>query len=129
MNNAQGSAIYTQMNNENNVATADRHKLIDLLLSGARDNLTQSKQAMIKDDTEAKCLHLSKAFNILDGLRLALDNDKGGDIANNLDQLYEYMQNQIIEANLKNSQEPIDEVMNLLKTIQSGWQGIGEQVS
>lgn len=125
MNNAQGSAIYSQMNNENNVATADRHKLIDLLLSGATDNLTKSKQALIKNDIEAKCQHLSKAFNILDGLRLALDNEKGGEIANNLDQLYEYMQNQIIEANLRNQQEQIDEVMNLLKTIQSGWQGIG----
>lgn len=129
MNNSQGTAIYSKMSNENSVASANRHELINLLLSGAGDNIAKAIQKIQEDNTEAKCQYLSKAFNIIDGLRLALDIEKGGEIATNLDQLYEYMQNQIIDANLKNTREPLDEVKSLLKTIQSGWQGISEFAS
>lgn len=124
MHKLQGTEFYSQMSKENNVATADRHELIDLLLTGAKDNLNQAVVNIEANHTEQKCQHLSKAFNILDGLRLSLNLEEGGEIAANLDQLYEYMQNQIIDANLNNTKEPLQEVNKLLQTIQSGWQNI-----
>lgn len=124
MQRFQGTEIYAQITRENQVASANRHQLIDLLLTGAKDNLSQAVIDIQDNHVQEKCQHLSKAFNIIDGLRLSLDFEKGGEIADNLDQLYEYMQNLIIESNLKNNEAPLEEVENLLTTLQSGWQNI-----
>lgn len=124
MQRFQGREIYSQITRENQVASANRHQLIDLLLTGAKDNLNQAVIDIQDNHVQEKCQHLSKAFNIIDGLRLSLDFEKGGEIADNLDQLYEYMQNLIIESNLKNIKAPLEEVDNLLTTLQSGWQNI-----
>jgi flagellar protein FliS len=63
-------------------------------------------------------------MNIIQGLRSSLDKDKGGDIAENLDSLYEYMGRRLLEANVNNDIAILDEVYGLLAEIKQGWDGI-----
>src|SRR5690606_16339292 len=71
---------------------------------------------------------ISKAINIIDnGLRASLDKSTGGEIALNLDSLYEYMGNRLLLANLKNDAAILQEVQTLLLDIKSSWESIAPQ--
>ncbi|VAX04640.1 Flagellar biosynthesis protein FliS, partial [hydrothermal vent metagenome] len=61
---------------------------------------------------------------ISDGLRGSLDMDAGGEIAENLDALYEYMLQRLMAGHAKNDPVALDEVNTLLREIKSGWDGI-----
>ena len=56
---------------------------------------------------------------------MALDHEKGGDIASNLDQLYEYCTRQLFQANINNDPALLDQVCALLNEIRDAWVQIG----
>ncbi len=67
---------------------------------------------------------IGKAMGIIGGLRDAVDTEKGGEIAANLDNLYAFMQQRLSQANLKNDPAMLEEVAKLLREIKEGWDGI-----
>jgi flagellar protein FliS len=67
--------------------------------------------------------------SIITGLRMSLDKEKGGEIAENLDDLYDYMNRRIMEGAQENDVSKLTEVTSLLLEIKSGWDAIGDQVS
>ena len=66
----------------------------------------------------------TKIVKIFDYLQSCLDADKGGDIAENLNKLYDYMQIKLTEANLNNDVSKMEEVLNLLLTVREGWNDV-----
>jgi flagellar protein FliS len=74
----------------------------------------------------AKANLIEKTVKILEYLQSCLDNEKGEEIAANLNRLYYYMSIKLTEANLKNDTAKMEEVLNLIKTIREGWNGICE---
>ena len=65
---------------------------------------------------------LSKAINIItNGLRAGLNHEAGGEIAANLDDLYDYMTRRLLQANLHNDIDAIEEVERLLTNIADAW--------
>ena len=65
--------------------------------------------------------YISKVLAILTELTAALDMERGGEIAENLDALYAYMVKRLTEANIKNSTEPLREVEALLLDLKEGF--------
>lgn len=121
--------VYKSMSNVGQSMEASPHQLITLLFEGALERLAAAKGAMMHGDIPKKGLLISKAIGIIEGLRASLDLEKGGDIANNLDRLYDYLENRLFEANLKNQVAYLDEVAERLREIQSAWQGIAQHPS
>lgn len=103
------------------VDSADPHRLIDMLLNGLLDRLAAAKGHMLRKEIAAKGLMIGKAIALLGGLRASLDNTAGGELAQNLDQLYEYMQSQLVLANAANDATILDHVAELLARIKSAW--------
>lgn len=112
------------------VESATPHKLILMLYDGLLRHLRLSKAHMQKGELGAKANSLSKAISIIDqGLRAALDEEKGGDIAQNLRALYDYSERQLVVANARNDESKIDEVIALFEPLRAAWHGIGQQVN
>lgn len=127
MNNAsiQGALNqYRQVGVQGGLAEASPHRIIQMLLEGALDRLNTARGCMGRGAFADKGRHISSAVAIVDGLRSSLDHEAGGEIAANLDRLYEYMMRRLLEANSKNSTALIDEVSGLLQEIQSAWNAI-----
>jgi len=103
------------------VEMASPKELIGMLLDGALTALAKSKGAIERKDISERTLQLNKANDIILGLKDFLDHEKGGEIASNLDALYDYMVRTLIQANRNNDQEKVQEVMNLLLEVKSGW--------
>ena len=100
------------------VETASPHKLISMLLEGALTSLAKAKGSIERQQIEE---HLNKASDIIVGLKGSLDLEKGGEVALNLDELYNYMIRQIVLANRENSADKVQEVMGLILEIRQGW--------
>ena len=129
MNPMKALRAYQKVNSHAQISEASPHRLIQMLLEGGLDRLAQAKGALERGDIAQKCLLLTKAIDIITGLRQGLDEEKAEDPAaiQQLDSLYEYMCSQLLKANVSNDPELIDEVARLLITLKSGWDGIASQ--
>ena len=125
--NAPGLSAYTQTNIESIVHEATPHKLIEMLFKGAKDALSQAVGAIERKDFEAKSKKISKATEIILNLRTYLDKEKGGEVADNLNELYTYMAKVLIDANRTNDTEKLREVSALLDTVVDGWASMPEE--
>ncbi|PAU65655.1 flagellar export chaperone FliS [Pseudomonas sp. PIC25] len=115
---------YQTVNTQVQVLDASPHRLIQMLFEGGLARLAQAKGALERGQTSLKGELLGKAIAIIGGLREGLDHQKGGEIAANLDSLYEYMVSRLVEANVNNDVALVDEVAGLLREVKTGWDGI-----
>lgn len=123
-----GLQQYQRINTQTSITDADPHRLIQLLYNGALERLNMAKARMQMKDYEGKGRLISKTIEIIGGLREFLDFEKGGELAQRLAALYEYMERTLVEASMKNDVNKVDEVANLLRSIKEGWDGIREEV-
>jgi flagellar protein FliS len=120
-----GANAYAKVGMETGVVAASPHKLIVMLFDGALVALATALQHMKDGNIPGKGQSISKAIMIIDsGLRASLDHSAGGEIAQNLDSLYEYMSTQLIKANLENDGGIIEEVQRLLHDLKGAWEAI-----
>ena len=125
-----GANAYAKVGIETGVASASPHKLTAMLFDGATMALVSAIQQMKAGDIPAKGKSISHAILIIDsGLRASLDKTLGGEIAENLDALYEYMSHQLLLANLHNQPERLEEVHGLLSDLKATWNAIGVTAS
>lgn len=115
---------YQTVNTQAQLSDASPHRLIQMLMEGGLSRLAQARGAMQHGQVAAKGELISKAIGIIGGLREGLNLQSGGEIAANLDRLYEYMIARLVEANLSNDVTLIDEVAGLLRNVKSGWDAI-----
>jgi len=103
------------------IETASPHKLISMLLDGALGSLAKAKGSMERGDIQERTRHLNKASEIVVGLKGSLDIEQGGEVAANLNALYDYMISGIMTANRNSDVEKVQELMNLMLEIKQGW--------
>ncbi|MGN6388872.1 MAG: flagellar export chaperone FliS [Burkholderiaceae bacterium] len=121
----RGAAAYANVGVETGVTAATPHKLIVMLFDGALIAVANAQQHMKAGNVAEKGAAISKAITIIEsGLRASLNMKAGGDIAVSLDALYEYMNNRLFEANLKNQPALLDEVQGLLADLKGAWEAI-----
>ncbi|MBM7036336.1 flagellar export chaperone FliS [Vibrio ulleungensis] len=115
---------YKKVSVDSQLSAASPHKVIQMLMAGAIERLVQGKAAMLQGNIAVKGERLGKALDIVVSLRGCLSMDDGGEIAQNLDQLYDFMIARIIHANQNNEPEPIDDVIDIIREIKSAWDQI-----
>lgn len=119
---------YSSVNSYTGVTDASPHQLVQMLLNGALGKLSVVKGLMDRGEVAKKGVVIGQAISIIGGLRSSLDLSKGGEIAVNLDNLYEYMERQLLQANLKNDLTIVDEVTSLLHEIKAAWASIPDEL-
>jgi flagellar secretion chaperone FliS len=125
MNTITALNTYKNVGLESVVASADPHKLILMLYQGALLAIASAKNQMLRKQIADKGSSITKAIKIIDeGLKACLDVTAGGEIANNLSDLYDYMNQRLLIANLKNDTAILDEVSALLTDLKGAWESI-----
>ncbi|WP_203300289.1 flagellar export chaperone FliS [Marinobacter sediminum] len=122
-----GLQQYQRINTQTSITDADPHKLIQLLYQGALERINMAKAKLQAKDYDGKGKLIMKALDIVGALRGYLDRERGGELSERLDALYEYMERALWEANARNDIERLDEVAGLLRSIKEGWDGIREE--
>lgn len=129
MNNAANRALsaYSSVDLETAVNSATPIQLIILLYDGAIAALAAAKGQMQQMRFAEKGRLITKAIEIIEGLRVVLDSDRGGEISQNLGELYEYMKHRLTISNLKNDPEGPAEVIRLLNDLRGAWAALDER--
>lgn len=125
MNATTAIKAYANVGLDTSVASADPHKLVLLLYQGALLAISSAKNQMLHKEIAAKGKSISHAIMIIEeGLKSSLDKNAGGELAQNLSALYEYMNQRLLIANLKNDVAALDEVSRLLTDLKGAWEEI-----
>ena len=119
--NAAKLAAYRSTSVHAGIDGADPHRLIVMLMDGALERVATARGIMAHGGGAEKAQLLHRAVAIIDELRNSLDFKAGGMLATNLDSLYEYMCQRLMQANASNKLEWLDEVSRLLGEVRAAW--------
>ncbi len=115
---------YNRVGIASSIEEANPHRLIQMLMNGALEKIAIAKGNMERGNISQKGGNISWAISIIDGLRASLDMETGGEIAQNLDDLYDYMMRRLARANIENNPDLLDEVTSLMRSIKDAWDEI-----
>lgn len=120
----QGINHYKKIELQTRIDAASPHELINLLLQGARTHIATAQGNIERQEIQEKGEHISKALSIIEGLKTSLNHEQGGKIAENLYQLYGYIEYLLLKANRNNDQELLAQSNSLLAQVHQAWQDV-----
>jgi flagellar secretion chaperone FliS len=106
---------------EERILSADPVELVQMLYQAAIRAVGDARRYLAERNIAARARSISKVCDILMELNTSLDFERGGEMSQRLSQLYGYMHRRLIEANFRQSDEPLAEVAGLLNTLLEGW--------
>ncbi len=112
---------YQTVSTQTSTVNADPHRLIQILMENALEKLILAKGFMARNNIHDKGSNISLALAVIEALQTSLDKENGKEIAENLHELYAYMIQTLLEANLNNDINKLDEVIKILSIIKDGW--------
>jgi flagellar protein FliS len=124
MSNNYGLNKYKQTS----VTTASRGQILLMLYDGALKYCKLAIEAVNARNLVDKGRYILKVQDIINELTVTLDHKVGGEISKELERLYNFMIEQITEANIKNEAKPLEVTMKLLETLREGWAAAVQQV-
>lgn len=103
------------------VQSASREKLLLMLYEGAIKFTKMAIIAAEKKDIQGRCENISKAYDIVLELMNTLDFKVGGEVAENLEQLYMFITDELARANITGKADHLKNVLKILETLHEGW--------
>lgn len=123
---ARSANAYKKVSVETGVSQADPHQLVQMLFEGLQHNIGAARAALARDDIKAKCQHVVTAVRILEeGLKGSLNLAEGGEVARNLERVYDYCIMRLTQANVRNDEAIFQEVSDVIAPVADGWRQIG----
>jgi flagellar protein FliS len=115
---AKQAAVYKQ----NQVETATPEEILIMLYEGAIRFLVLTKKAKEANDVEKFHKNVIRAQHIIQEFMNSLDMEIGGEMAQNLFRLYEYLNYRLVQANIKKDVAMVDEVLDHLRSLKATWE-------
>ena len=115
---------YSTGSTASQAAVANRVELIQMLFDGLIDSLSAARGHIERRSIEEKSKSLARASRIVVGLQAALDLDKGGELAANLNELYGYIVRRLLHVNVHNDLEVLKEVHGLITEVREAWRQV-----
>ena len=119
-----GLQQYRKIGAHGNLAEASPYQVVQVMLDTLLSRIAEAAGHLDRGETAAKGEKIGKALAIIEALMLGLDKERGGDVAQNLDRLYDYASRTLLKAHLENRSDLLKEVSSLLREIKLGWDGI-----
>jgi len=106
------------------VKTANKEKLLIMLYQGCIKFLRLAKKSIEDEDIQGANNYIIRSQDIIRELMHTLDREKGGEVADNLYSLYDFMNRQLIEANVNKDVEKIEVVEDMMMELLDSWKQI-----
>lgn len=111
----------TRQYQNTDIATADRGKLILMIYDHCLKWCNAAIDAVGRNDIESRTKAIFKVQDGITELQCALDFEKGGEVAKNLQRLYDFYNRHLSDANIKNSAQNIEEVKTMMSSLREAW--------
>ena len=113
--------MYSENYLKNQIESASREQLLIMFYDGAIRFVSRAEHAIKEKKIEQRNYCINKANAIIAELSVTLDHEIGGEIAANLQALYDFMGRELIRANIHNSLDPLETVKTLLTELRNTW--------
>ena len=110
----------------NDITTSSQGQLILMMYDGALQAVNQSIECMKQKDVAGQSKYILKAQDIINELSLALDMEQGGEVSKTLEQLYQFVLNQLIQANITSDKIYLESIIKILSPLRDAWSRIAE---
>ena len=124
MNAIAALSQYGKIKNDTQTSYASPHQLMLMLFDGAIESMSFTIGAIENNNFELRSKQSTRSITIINGMRDCLDMETGGELADNLYSLYQYMAQELFRASFKNDTETIRNVQTMLKDIRGSWEKI-----
>ena len=124
MNSLVALSQYGKIKDDTQTMYASPHQLMLMLFDGALEAMSLNIAAIQNNDFELRSKQNTRSINIINGMRECLDMETGGELANNLYSLYEYMTKELFRASFKNDADTVQNIQTMLKDIRGSWEKI-----
>ncbi len=111
---------------ESKVLSASPLELVCLAYEEAIEAVRLARQCIIEKRIQDRARAITKAQLLIGELQNSLDFHRGGQLSEQLAGLYRYMVSRLGEAHFKQSEEPLEDVENLLGTILESWRELAQ---
>jgi flagellar protein FliS len=108
------------------ILSASPIELIRLLYQRAILSVRDARQHLAGRRIAERARSINTAYLVLAELTTSLNREEAPELSKRLAGLYAYMQSRLLEANLRQRDEPLADVLGLLTTLAEAWAGIGE---
>ena len=115
---------YKNVSVESALEGASSYEITKKLFEGCLVFLKQAKIAIDKKDYEKKAFHISRSEAIITTLASSLDKSEDLEVAENLERLYDFCLNQLIEASIEMNSEKVLSAEYVMRQIKEGWESI-----
>ena len=120
------AVAYARAYQAQSILTASPGQLVLLMYDGALRFLAQARASFALPDTDSGRIAqintaLLRAQAVIAELQVNLDHEAGGEIATNLDRLYDYHLRRLLEANIRKDESIVSEVERLIRELREGW--------
>jgi len=122
--NTRAIESYGEVKVSTGVSKSNNVELIQMLFDGLIESLATARGHIQHNNISEKSKAISRASRIVLGLQGALDFDKGGDLANNLNELYNYITRRLLHVNARNDLAALDEIHGLMTEIRGAWETV-----
>ena len=122
------SANAYQKYKKTSVQSASKEKLLLMMYEGAIKYMKRAVVAIEKNNLAEKGINIGHAYDIVMELNNTLDHTIGGEVAANLEQLYMFVTDQLIQANINNDKVKLEDAIRIMTTLLDGWSQAVEQV-
>ena len=129
MNAYRDANAYAKVGVESGILAASPHQRIVMLFDSYQASIRIARLHLQAGHIAEKGQAITKAINIVSqGLRASLDLEQGGEIAVQLDQLYDYVVRVLLRANLNNDDDALTTAAALLENVAAAWRAIGSHI-
>ena len=124
MNAIAALSQYGKIKNDTQTMYASPHQLMLMLFDGAIEAMSFTIGAIQNNNLELRSKQSTRSITIINGMRECLDMETGGELADNLYSLYQYMAQELFRASFKNDVDTIKNIQTMLKDIRGSWEKI-----
>ena len=124
MNALAALSQYGKIKDDTQTMYASPHQLMLMLFDGALEAMSLTIAAIQNKNFELRSKQNTRSIAIINGMRECLDMEAGGELADNLYSLYQYMAQELFRASFKNDAETIRNIQTMLKDIRGSWEKI-----
>lgn len=115
---------FQQVELQDKTSRASPHELINMLYQGAKMEIRSAIIKMEHNQIADRCAHISKAIKIVGGLKSSINSKAGGELSTNLTNIYDYVLQTLLEANIEDSSQKLEECYQQISEIASAWNQI-----
>lgn len=101
---------------------------VELVFSAILAALAHAQRAVRDQDPATRGERVGRAMTLIATLRAALDHEAAPEVARHLDALYVYCNQRLLSVSLGETQDALQEVIDLMVTLKSGWDAMPEAV-